>query len=102
MSEESKSYQQTKVFELHIGLKSGASKLVGHVNTREQLSPEDFTWVENKLFTEFTKTERFEFGVFYIVARSKGVESGSSLAEMFGEEQPAVETAVDSEEDVPF
>ena len=101
MSEESKSYQQTKVFELHIGLKSGASKLVGHMNTREQLSSEDFTWVENKLFTEFTKAERFEFGIFYILARSKGA-SGSSLAEMFDEEQPAVETAVDSEEDVPL
>ena len=98
---EIKLYKQTKVLELHIGLKSGQSKLVGHVNVREQLEQADYTFVEDKLFNLFTQSNRFELGVFYIVARVKNAESGGNF--MTAEEIKAmVDHMVDSEEDVPF
>lgn len=112
-----KLYKQTKVLELHIGLKSGQSKLVGHINVREQLEQADYTFVEDKLFNLFTQSNRFELGVFYIVARVKNAESGGDLASLvddvlepavsaeekrMAEEIKAMESTVDSEEDVPF
>ena len=113
-----KLYKQTKVLELHIGLKSGQSKLVGHVNVREQLEQADYTFVEDKLFNLFTQSNRFELGVFYIVARVKNAESGGNLASLVDDILEPVASAeefmtaeeikamadhiVDSEEDVPF
>jgi hypothetical protein len=102
-----KSYQQTKVYSLFIGLKDGQSAHIGFVNVKEDLPPADFQFVEGKLWTAFTQEQRFEFGKFYVVAEVKRsantVEDIASLFDEAEEIQQVDKEIADSEtEDAPF
>ena len=90
-----KSFQQTKVYSLFIGLKDGKSAHVGYINVKESLNPADFQFVEGKLWTAFTQEQRFEFGKFYVVAEVKrSADTVEDIASQFDE---VIEEAIDNQ-----